>query len=133
MPGIESIERQLTETDYARLTKLAASLPHPELDALLMAAEVVPARAIDADVVTMYSKLEFEDVRTGQRHALVICYPRDAEPTAGYVSVLSPVGMGLLGLRAGRTGRWRTPAGEEVAARVLAVPFQPEATGDYVT
>lgn len=132
MSGIESAERLLTELDYARLKKLVAATLHPDLAELLMGAEVFPPHAIAPDVVTMYSQVEIEDTRTRQRQTLVICYPPDADPAAGYISVLSPAAVALLGLRAGSTAAWRTPVGD-VAARLLAVPFQPEATGDYVT
>ena len=47
------------------------------------------------------------------------------------VSVLSPVGLALIGTRVGATARWRTPGGEEVAARVMNIVYQPEANGDY--
>jgi regulator of nucleoside diphosphate kinase len=47
------------------------------------------------------------------------------------VSVLSPVGSALLGLRVGSIARWSTPAGDEKAAEILAILFQPESSGDY--
>ncbi|MFO1333096.1 MAG: GreA/GreB family elongation factor, partial [Rubrivivax sp.] len=46
--------------------------------------------------------------------------------------VLSPVGSSLLGLQVGDVAQWRTPTGEAKAAEVVAVLFQPEASGDYV-
>jgi regulator of nucleoside diphosphate kinase len=81
----------------------------------------------------MYALVEIEDLPTQHRQKLVVCYPGDAEPGAGFVSVLSPVGMGLLCLKAGETARWHTPGGAEAAARVVAILFQPEASGDYTT
>ena len=48
-----------------------------------------------------------------------------------FVSVLSPVGMGLIGLRCGAVARWKTPAGEEGSAQVEGILYQPEASGDY--
>jgi regulator of nucleoside diphosphate kinase len=68
---------------------------------------------------------------TGLQQTLTICYPDDAEPQAGFVSVLSPVGCSLLGLRVGDVAHWHPPHGADGAARVLAVLFQPEASGDY--
>ncbi|MET3494297.1 GreA/GreB family elongation factor [Variovorax boronicumulans] len=126
-------ERTLTELDFVRLTKLTADNAHsPALADLLDAAEVLASREVPADIVTMNARVEIEDLPTQQRQTLVVCYPGDAEPTTGLISVLSPVGIGLLGLKAGDTARWRTPGGE-AAARVLAVVFQPEASGDYTT
>ena len=73
------------------------------------------------------------DLRTGRQVKLTLCYPSDAEPAAGFVSVFSPIGSSLLGLRVGAVARWRTPIGTDEAAGVLAILFQPEATGDYTT
>ena len=124
-------ERTLTELDFARLAKLRDG--HAPLAQLLDATEVIPSRDVPADIVTMYSQLELLDLQTRRRQKLTLCYPRDAEPAAGFISVLSPVGLGLLGLRVGSVARWRTPGGEENEAEVSAVLFQPEASGDYTT
>ncbi len=37
---------------------------------------------------------------------------------------------GVLGLREGDVARWLTQAGDETAAEVLAILFQPEVSGD---
>ena len=124
-------ERTLTELDFARLAKLKDG--HALLAQLLDATEVISSREVPADIVTMYSQLELVDLQTRRRQKLTLCYPRDAEPAAGFISVLSPVGLGLLGLRAGSVARWRTPGGEENEAEVSALLFQPEASGDYTT
>ena len=124
-------ERTLTELDFARLAKLKDG--HALLAQLLDASEVIPSREVPADIVTMYSQLELIDLQTRRRQKLTLCYPRDAEPAAGFISVLSPVGLGLLGLRVGSAAKWRTPGGEENEAEVSALLFQPEASGDYTT
>ena len=126
-------ERTLTELDFVRLQKLTGSHPPPALADLLDMADVLPSREVPADIVTMYTQVEIEDLPTRERQKLVVCYPGDAAPNEGFISVLSPVGIGLLGQKAGATARWRTPGGEESAARVLTVLFQPEASGDYTT
>ncbi len=126
-------ERTLTAPDFARLIKLhGGHLPQGLAD-LLAEAEIVPSREVGADVITMYSQAELVDVHTRRRQKLTVCYPGEAEPAAGFVSVLSPVGMSLLGLRAGSVARWRTPSGEACAADVSAILFQPESSGDYST
>ena len=124
-------ERTLTDVDFARLTKLLSQQLPPTLADLLASAEVMKSRAVDADVVTMYSRVEVVDAHTRRRQVLTICYPDDAEPAAGCISVLSPVGISLLGLKTGDIARWLTPTGEECAAEVAAIQYQPEAAGDY--
>jgi len=124
-------ERTLTDLDFARLTKLLSQQLPPTLADLLAGAEVMKSRAVDADVVTMYSRVEVVDAHTRRRQVLTICYPDDAEPAAGCISVLSPVGISLLGLKTGDIAKWLTPTGEECAAEVAAIQYQPEAAGDY--
>lgn len=133
-------ERTLTELDQVRLTTLIhkhdrggpASLQTERIAQALEMADVVPSRQVAPDVVTMYSQVLLLDLTTGQRSKLTVCYPQDAEPAAGFVSVLSPVGAGLLGRKLGSVFRWHMPTGEERAAQVLEVLFQPEASGDYL-
>ena len=131
MHAIGHGERTLTDLDFSRLSKLPIQQLPPTFADLLACAEVTSARIVNADVVTMYSRAEVVDVHTRRRHVLTICYPGDAEPAAGFISVLSPVGTSLLGLRAGDAPRWPTPPGEECAAEIAAVQYQPEACGDY--
>ncbi|NKE68497.1 transcription elongation factor GreAB [Ramlibacter sp. RBP-2] len=125
--------RQLTALDSARLRKMAGSGSQPELDELLDEAEVIDSREVAPDIVTMYAQVEVEDIGSRSRRTLVVCYPADAEPARGFISVLSPVGLALLGLPVGAVARWQAPGGIESAARVAAILFQPEASGDYVT
>jgi regulator of nucleoside diphosphate kinase len=130
-------ERTLGELDHARLSRLighdlrvpVASLA--ALDAVLDTAEVRPGRELPADVVTMNSCVLLLDAHTAQMRSLTLCYPADSDPPKGFVSVLSPVGTSLLGLRAGSVATWRTPDGSEGAAELLRVVFQPEAHGIY--
>ena len=131
-------ERTLTELDHARLTRLTRSRTAParpsDDDPLAQAlddAALVPSRTIGDDVVTMHSKVLLKDLETSRRHRLTLCYPDEAEPASGWVSVLSPVGASLLGLRVGDEARWTLPSGEQSAARLEAILFQPESSGDY--
>ncbi|GAA4353483.1 GreA/GreB family elongation factor [Variovorax defluvii] len=126
-------ERTLTELDHQRLSRLQDRAAPPALEALLDATDIVAARAVAPNVVTMYSQVRIVDAHTGQAHTLTLCYPADAEPAAGFISVLSPVGLALIGLRVGALARWQLPGGEEGCARLEAILFQPEASGDYTT
>lgn len=126
-------ERTLTELDFARLSKLPGRHLSAVLTRLLASAEVTSSRAVRSDVVTMYSRVDLVDTHTRRRQTLTVCYPVDAEPAAGWISVLSPVGSSLLGLKTGERAVWQTPTGEECSADVVAIVFQPEASGDYAT
>ncbi len=134
-----ALERTLTELDHVRLLSLVrrqrlgdgSPAACVAIEQVLDACAVVPSRQVRPDVVTMYSQVALQDPASGVRSKLTLCYPADAEPAAGFVSVLSPVGAALLGQTVGSVARWSTPSGEERAAEVLAVLFQPEASGDY--
>jgi regulator of nucleoside diphosphate kinase len=123
-------DRTLTELDHRRIGQLIDRPAHP-MAAVLQEAELLPSREVPADVVTMHSRLRLADVDSGQALTITLCYPADAEPARGFVSVLSPVGMSVLGLRVGDIARWRLPSGWEGAARVEGIEFQPEASGIF--
>lgn len=124
-------ERTLTDLDHVRLSKLQSRQSLPALDDLLDATDVVSPQEVASDVVTMRSRLVIADAQTGRRQTITLCYPADADAASGQVSVLSPVGLALIGMRVGATARWRTPGGEEGAAQVVDLVYQPEASGDY--
>lgn len=136
---VVTLERTLTELDHVRLLKLLrrdASGDRPPLqlgaiEDVLDASALVPSREVAPDIVTMYSQVLLQDLQTSQRNTLTLCYPADAEPAVGFVSVLSPVGTALLGMRVGGVARWSTPSGDKKAAEILAILFQPESSGDY--
>ncbi|MEZ5645554.1 MAG: GreA/GreB family elongation factor [Burkholderiaceae bacterium] len=126
-------ERQLTELDFVRLSRLEGAPAADALADVLGVADLVPSRDIGPDIVTMYSMVELLLARSGECRRFTLCYPADAEPAAGFVSVLSPMGAALLGLRVGEVACWLTPGGDAVRGEVRAILFQPEASGDYLT
>lgn len=123
----------ITTQDFERLQRLVASsdsLAAERLDAELARARLVAQTEIPADVVTMNSDVVYEDADSGQLRTVRLVYPKDAQATRGWVSVLAPVGSALLGLRRGQEIDWPTPRGSR-RLRVVAVPYQPESAGDY--
>lgn len=125
-------DRTLTELDAARLERLRRQGAALRMDDLLDTASVVPSRDVPPDVVTLYSQVLVRDAH-GSEQRLTLCYPDDAEPAQGFISVLSPVGLALLGLHVGSVAHWRTPDGMPHSAEIVALLFQPEASGDYTT
>ena len=129
--------RLLTELDHIRISKLlqrpgASPETEAEVEDLVHSAELISSYQVPANVVTMYSQVLIADGQTGEQRKLTLCYPHDAEPGAGFVSVLSPVGAGLLGLKKGCTARWPTPDGGTATAKIVEILFQPEESGDYL-
>lgn len=126
--------RIVTELDHVRLSSLLVRQPAPcaGLAELLDDANLVPTVEVPADVVTMNSRVQLADPSTGALREIALCYPADADPGAGRLSVLSPAGAGLLGLRVGANVQWRGADGQPVAAELRAMLYQPEASGDLL-
>ena len=123
----------LTQKDMDRLLKLVEAHPAKRFDKLegeLVRATVVPREEIPADVVTMNSRVIFENETTRERREITLVYPGSADIDAGKISVLVPVGTALLGLRVGQAIDWELPGGEKQRYRIVEVPFQPEAAGE---
>ncbi|HWN07427.1 MAG TPA: nucleoside diphosphate kinase regulator [Steroidobacteraceae bacterium] len=125
----------LTQNDADRLLKLVESQHGKRLEKLeseLVRANVVPRDEIPEDVVTMNSRVIFENETTGERREVTLVYPGSADIDAGKISVVVPIGTALLGLRVGQSIDWELPGGEKQRYRIVKVPFQPEAAGEAV-
>ncbi|MBA2961810.1 MULTISPECIES: GreA/GreB family elongation factor [Ramlibacter] len=137
MAAVFAPERILTQIDYVRITRLLnaerAAGSADALDELLALSELVASPAVRPDVVTMYSQVVVSDEASSTRRMICLCYPADADPPAGFISVLAPMGTALLGLRIGDVARWTGPGGESHAVRIVEMLFQPEASGDYTS
>jgi len=113
--------------DWDRLADLAAAARRrmPEVADCLMAeldrAEIVEGQALPPDVVAMGSAVDYEEAGTGRRRSVRLVYPVEADLDAGRVSVLTPVGTALLGLRRGARFGWQARSGERRELRVLEV------------
>ena len=123
----------LTQDDMDRLLELIEAYPGQRFEQLereLLRAKVVPRGQIPKDVVTMNSRVLFENEGTGERREITLTYPGNADFEAGRISVLVPIGTALLGLRVGQSIDWQLPGGTKQRYRVIGVPYQPEAAGD---
>ena len=132
-------ELYITTTDRDRLEELLAALPRragesqesrEALERELDRALVVPSPEVPPDVVTMNSRVLVRDVDTGAEMELTLVYPLGANSRLGRVSVLAPIGVALLGYRAGDTVVWPVPSGLR-RLRIVQVLYQPEAAGDF--
>jgi regulator of nucleoside diphosphate kinase len=113
-----STEIFLLRDDYVRLRQLLGSEDfHDELErAIVLDEETLPM-----NVVKMNSRCTYIDELTGERREVRLVYPQEAEPQAGAVSVLAPVGIALLGLTVGSTINWRFPDGQFHTLRIEQV------------
>lgn len=110
----------LIESEADTLADLAVNLRerHPHVSALLLeeidrAETVADAAGLPADTVSMGAGVEFVDRKTGERHIVQLVYPKDADIAQGRLSILTPVGAGLIGLKQGQSISWPDRNGEE--------------------
>ena len=117
----------LSADDYERLSGLAyvAMNRMPSLAAALTEelerARVFPKGRPPEHIVCMNSEVEFRNESSGRIQKVTLVYPGDADISEGKVSVLTPVGTALIGLRTGQSISWETPTGEVRQLTVLEV------------
>lgn len=134
-----SPRRVLTAIDARRLramleTRAAGRSPMgAALEREIARAEIVAALTVPPDVITMNSRVLCVAPRGSRELQLV--YPWDASSELGRISVLSELGLALLGNRIGA----RVRASSRLGARGFDVPatwglsqllYQPEEAGD---
>jgi regulator of nucleoside diphosphate kinase len=117
----------LTAKDHERLSRLmlAASNTMPDL-ASELAEELDRAHVLAAgrhahDVVCMGCEVEFRDETTGRVQTVTLVYPDEADIARGKVSVLTPIGIALIGLGVGKSISWETRRGDIRQLTVLSV------------
>lgn len=122
---------QIGEREADALTDLAVAVAdrHPVVSRLLLEeldrAEILPSYEIPADAVTMGATVGFVVEETGERRTVELVYPRDADIAEGRISILTPVGAGLLGLRVGQSISWPDRAGQERLLTIESVVQPP--------
>ncbi len=129
-----------TEHDYNRLRELLVELTRQSrsmqdgletLEEILDLAHPVHPEMVPDTVVTMNSKVLFENVQTREMDTVTIVYPEDADPSDNKVSVLSPVGAALIGESEGKEIGLPLPNDLTRRIRIMNVLYQPEAHGNF--
>lgn len=114
-----------SEADALYALALTVQNSNPERSRMLLEeldrAEVYSAGDLPKDAVTMGSKVSFEDANSGNARDVQLVYPQDADIASGRVSILSPVGIGLIGMRAGSAILWPDRDGKDRLLKILHV------------
>ena len=89
---------------------------------LLSEARFVPDEALPGDRAAMNSRVTYEEEPPrGGRRTVALVYPMDADAAEGRISVLSPVGLSLLGRAPGAVVEPPMPDGRRLRIRILDV------------
>ena len=129
----------ITSQDKQRLEELLAevSVSDPRqrgdlklLEEELRRAVIVEPKEIPGDVITMNSRADLIDLDTRETVTFTLVFPRDSNVEEEKISVLAPIGAGMLGYRIGDEFEWRVPDGVR-HMKVTNVHYQPEAAGDF--
>lgn len=121
----------LTEQDYYRLQKLLEVTRNEEVDqglrralsARLEESTVVFSEDVPDSAITLNSRFTLRDSRSGKQQEYKLVLPSKADTKKRRVSVMSAMGIALLGCGEGD----RVDAGNK-AYDVVQVNYQPEAT-----
>ena len=116
----------LSTEDHRRLSQLAfagigeASTVADDLLYELDRASVVPPEHLPADVVRMGSRVRFRTDEGDQREVTLV-FPSEADIGQSRISVMTPVGAALVGLRKGQSITWQARDGRRHVLTVLGV------------
>jgi regulator of nucleoside diphosphate kinase len=112
--------------DHERLTKRAASVAErmPEISEELVSeldrARVVPDASVPEDIVRIGSAVAYR-TDTGDERTVTLVYPGQADISAGKVSILTPIGTALIGLKTGQSISWTARDGHRHELTILTV------------
>jgi regulator of nucleoside diphosphate kinase len=107
VPPIQLVE---SEADMISDLAWAARDRFPDVCQLLLEevgrASLCSPADLPRDVVAMGSDVTYRDTRDGAARRVRLVYPSHADVTLGRISILTPIGAALIGMRAGASILW---------------------------
>lgn len=122
----------INRLDAERLQRLIDNASDKELavaellEEELMRGEVIDPDLIPDNVVSMNSQIRFTDLTRGRQMIRTLVYPHALDSVEDAISVMAPIGAGLIGLKVGDVIHWPIPNNATVQLRVDAILWQPE-------
>ena len=111
-PEIVISAADLAELEYQlEHTKLPAEFVRA-LENEIDRASIVAREDLPKNVVAIGSQVTFEILDTQKKFTKTLCLPANTTKFEDSISVFSPIGSALLGLRTGQCIRWQTQRGE---------------------
>jgi regulator of nucleoside diphosphate kinase len=77
----------------------------------LARAVVVPDGELPDNVIALNSTVELEDLTHNEVDQYTLVWPDQADIDEGKISILAPLGVGMIGFKVGDQFEWETPAG----------------------
>lgn len=119
------------ESDLVASLAMTMEQRQPVVAAMLLA-EIERANlhlpgTLPEDAVRLGSEIVFVDERTGSERCIRLVVPGDADIAEGRISILTPVGAALYGLRAGDAIDWPDIEGKErrISIKRVTPPVPP--------
>jgi len=113
----------VAQSEHAQLFTLAGGSQMPAAESLLMEMErarIVPDHKLPPDVVRIGSQVQYRTDRD-EVVEVTLVYPAKANISQGRISVLTPVGAALIGLRTGQSIAWEARDGRSNTLTVVSV------------
>lgn len=123
------------EDDFSHLEAIAEGalqLNPPLADRLLGElgrARVVPAAKLPPNVVAIGRPVTYRDESTGREKTVTPVFPEDADIAKGRISIMTPIGVALIGMAEGSSLDWEPLDGKRRVLTVLRVSPQEAAEG----
>lgn len=121
----------LTEADYDIIAGLALQMEAraPDLAGMILTeidrAKLRSPERMPAGVVRIGSEVTFLDDSNGTTRKVHLVLPGHADIEAACISVMTPVGAGLIGMSVGSEINWPHPDGRPRVLKILEVNQQP--------
>jgi regulator of nucleoside diphosphate kinase len=90
-----------------------------QLAELLMEARLLPAERLPEGCVGLDSTVSYEEQPAGKHRKVTLVLPEGADPSRGRISILSPIGLALLGRKRGSLVKAQTPNGNGLVVRIV--------------
>lgn len=117
----------VTAADHAMLSRIADgaadTMPDlaEELGRELDRARILSEGRVSASHVRVGSAVRYRDESTGRDTSVTLVWPEEADIEQGRVSVMTPIGVALIGMAAERSIDWTTRSGEVKRLTVVSV------------
>lgn len=101
-----------------------------ELEEELKIAVIVDPKDIPGDVITMNSKFRITIPETGEEKEYTLVFPFDEDKKQNKLSVIDPLGIAVIGYKAGDFAELKNPQGKR-EIKIEEILYQPEREGYY--